>query len=664
MGNLVQARWPIRELIEPAEVVEASEDVAAWGFARPVESDEIAYGTWFRMGKTVVFWFEAPYPQAPLGKLTKFADLHFFSVSGPDQDGVITIIDRKASAKAGRPVEAYDQDASDLERWALKGYARRLLFSVETKAKRVKVPYTEIAPFCVWPRSQGEGDLFSVKMGFAPVRERFFVEELPGVEKRAVKYRVCNCCRDKIGRNINPEIWHSSETDRCTFHQVQICGSVWTCSICSRRINVQRQAHIRAAYDLFITHPSVPRFCDVSTRQELSTGDALMVTLTIRHGIGDDLAGLFSRLKQADREVLQKSYWYKQVHGYTLVRRCEPDDFGAYPVEKASKKGKVSVKHYRKLRFQSSMGYVGRVTTSEINYGGNGWHPHLHQLWFFDRRLSAEEIESFRASLFQEWKAACLAVGLPAPREAWYDRNSGMLRHVGVDVRRALSADEYLTKFGRERDWGPEKEMASCHKVGRSKSKTPFQLLWEYGSQGNKQSGALFARYAEATFGAHQVEFSKGLRKRLLELGLDDILKSDEELAASMETDALKLGELNDEDFEALCGAERIEGMPDAFGLLLNFAKTQGFDFAVKWLRSLPSHPHHRRRDATLDMSDKIAQKGERDFWDFVNRVQDSSLTGSLEDEASLLLYEVSPQVRAKEWRDLARRAQYVWRNS
>ena len=57
--------WPIRELIEPAEVLEASEDVAAWGFARPVESDEIAYGTWFRMGKTVVFWFEAPYPQAP-----------------------------------------------------------------------------------------------------------------------------------------------------------------------------------------------------------------------------------------------------------------------------------------------------------------------------------------------------------------------------------------------------------------------------------------------------------------------------------------------------------------------------------------------------------------------------------------------------------------------
>jgi hypothetical protein len=189
-------------------------------------------------------------------------------------------------------------------------------------------------------------------------------------------------------------------------------------------------------------------------------------------------------------------------------------------------------------------------------------------------------------------------------------------------------------------------------------------LLYEYGRDGKKESGRLFSVYADATLGAHQLEFSKGLQKRLVELGLKEILASDEELAASMETDAVKLGELNDEDFEALCNAERVPGLPDAFGIMLHMCKHQGFDDAVAWLRSLPSHPYHRRRDATLDLADKMASKGERDFWDYVGRVQDSALTHALEDQASLLLYESNPQVRAREWRELAAKAQYVWRSS
>lgn len=56
--------WTLRELTEPIEIVEAAEDVATWGFPRSIEADEVVHGTWFRMGKGVVFWFEAPHPQA------------------------------------------------------------------------------------------------------------------------------------------------------------------------------------------------------------------------------------------------------------------------------------------------------------------------------------------------------------------------------------------------------------------------------------------------------------------------------------------------------------------------------------------------------------------------------------------------------------------------
>ena len=57
--------WLTRELTEPAEVIEAVEDVIAWGFPRDIEQYEIGLGSWFRMGRAVVWWYEPPHPVAP-----------------------------------------------------------------------------------------------------------------------------------------------------------------------------------------------------------------------------------------------------------------------------------------------------------------------------------------------------------------------------------------------------------------------------------------------------------------------------------------------------------------------------------------------------------------------------------------------------------------------
>jgi len=65
--------WLLRELVDAAEVVEAAEDVTAWGFPRTIEPDEFIYGAWFRMGRGVVFWFEAPHPQAPAAAIVHLA---------------------------------------------------------------------------------------------------------------------------------------------------------------------------------------------------------------------------------------------------------------------------------------------------------------------------------------------------------------------------------------------------------------------------------------------------------------------------------------------------------------------------------------------------------------------------------------------------------------
>lgn len=538
------------------------------------------------------------------------------------ETGEIRTWERVAGAGGVSWREAYDQDAADLDRWILHGYARRLLLHVEERDKRRRVRWSELAFFSEVAtrrvRSVLVADRYRLEVEPRPAFSRLADRKVVTAEqKRAGRFRVINCCRDKIGADVAPEVWYSDRSQRASYHKVGVCGSVWTCPICSRRINLARQAHIRAAYELFVTRKS-------ELAPGVRDGDAVMVTFTVRHGVGDDLARLFDQLKAADRAHLQKSYAYKRLVGYSRTV------------------GGVRV------RVPSSLGYVGRVTATEVTHGKNGWHPHSHQLWFFDRRLTAAELEGLRAELFAEWRAACVAVGLPAPAEFVQGKA------IGVDVRRALSAEEYLTKFGHERQWGPEREVASQHVKRSQGGRTAFQLLHDY-SQGDKAAGALFRTFAEATLGRHQLQWSQGIRERLVALGLAEILESDEALAAARDDGARLLGELDDDDWGAVLGAERY-GI-EAHGTLLAICKRAGFDAAREWLRSLPSYVGHRERRARVE--DREAYAGDADrarvrFWQYVD-VCDG--LPALEAASEGGDYIADPQERARFWRALERDA-------
>lgn len=474
---------------------------------------------------------------------------------------------------------AYDQDAADLERWMLQGYARRALWSFEDRDARRRVHFTEVAPAC---------EVQSRRLYWVAVAERYRLELEPvpaftrlqdramigAVQKRAAVYRVVNCSRDKIGNRVAPEIWYSKESERASFHKVAVCGSVWTCPICSRRINLGRQREIAAAYDLFVSAKAL------RLPEDVREGDAMLVTFTLRHGVGDDLGMLLDGLKLADR-TQQKAYGHKRLVGY----------------KRTVDKVRVSV--------PSEVDYVGRISATELTYGKNGWHPHLHQLWFFDKRLTVQEVERVRADLFESWRAACVKVGLPAPLE--FTKQG---RALGVDVRRALSAEEYLTKFAHERQWAPEREMASQHsKQGRG-GRTAFQLLADY-AQGDREAGALFRTFAGATLGRHQLQWSRGLLERLRALGYDELLASDEELAAGRDEGASLLGELGDSEWTALVDASRF-GI-EAHGTTLAIAKRSGFQAAVEFLRGLPSYPAAAGGDREADERRLRAAQLQRD---------------------------------------------------
>lgn len=219
-------------------------------------------------------------------------------------------------------------------------------------------------------------------------------------------------------------------------------------------------------------------------------GHLYMITLTFSHSREDNILSLMRRLSKA-RIKLRESRGYKAL--------------------------------------RAELGQVGDIRTLEVTFGDkNGFHPHEHSLWLTANKFTARGLESFKSRLFVLWEKACRSAGLASPN-----------RKRGVDVRHAMSAAEYLAKFGRESTWGVASELSKQHiKSGRAVSMSPFDLLRSY-QAGNLEHGNRFIDYAEAFFGKRQIIWSRGL-KRLF--GVAEL--TDEQLAEEQEEDASLLAKI------------------------------------------------------------------------------------------------------------------------
>lgn len=474
--------------------------------------------------------------------------------------------------------KVWDADESLLERWMLQQYAQRYLGRPqfwEDREKSFYVPYTDLTAKVVFCdlTTRKVVKVLAHTIGQPVVRQkRHFIEgerfsDLKTRKEtstkafnRAPKFRVVKCYRQRLP-NQQAELYQNSKSGSVCWHNVGVCGSVWTCPVCSAKINRARRDEISKAY------------------QSVSDdgGCAYMLTFTVKHGFSDDLVDLLPKMKEAF-QLLQKSPAFKEVTRKEPLKRPQAG----------------SLAHLE---------YIGRIANLEVTYGQNGWHPHEHHLWFFKRELKAGEIMKIRDRLFDAWKSACLAVGLPAPLK-YVTLKDGSRRCVALDIRKAMSAQEYLTKFGqidgdgnaRERRWGPEKELAGAHvKAARAKGATPFQLLYQ-AAQGCNVSREKFVEFAEAFKGRHQLQFSRTLKAYLAELEdavvIDDSEDGDQALASAVDGESELLLTLDDDQFERIV-RNRVQGV------ILMLARTQGVDGVLEFIRTLPRDPNDYHDDPT-----------------------------------------------------------------
>jgi len=248
---------------------------------------------------------------------------------------------------------------------------------------------------------------------------------------------------------------------------VHRCGSPWSCPLCAPVIRQRRAEEI-----------------DQALAAALDRGySALFVTSTVAHSRRDLLAPRLDAIAEIGGRVRAGAPW---------VRR------------------------------RDRLGFLGAVASTEVTWGArNGWHPHSHAAWVFERTLSDADVEDFGEWCFGRICGLAGRKGL------------GALDRRAFDVQRINSAGalaDYLTKI--DGGWSAGLELArSDVKAGRGgEHLTPFELLRWLMTTGEARPLTLWHEYERATKGKKAIRFSPGLRGQLIG---SEVEASDEELAAS-----------------------------------------------------------------------------------------------------------------------------------
>ncbi len=295
-------------------------------------------------------------------------------------------------------------------------------------------------------------------------------------------HRTCDCAWTVVASRVS--VKKSPEFKTAHYKGLATCGSVWSCPVCTAKIQERRRVEIADAmnqhYDL--------------------GGQVMMVTLTAPH---------YNHQKLEDLRAMQREALFKFRNGS-----------GAFK------------------RMLDAQGYKGLIRSLEVTVSQrNGWHLHTHELWFVDKKA---DIEKIRKRALERWEKACFKAGL---LNAFDEKQVKAFRKHSVDIKGFVSCSEYLAKMDDQQHWGADREIAkSSTKKGKKKGLHPFGLLAEVEENTDKAAWAekRFLEYCLTMKGSRQLFWSHGLKKHF---GIGE--KTDEELAAMEESELIDVIEID-----------------------------------------------------------------------------------------------------------------------
>lgn len=247
---------------------------------------------------------------------------------------------------------------------------------------------------------------------------------------------------------------HYSGTERCS--------SIWSCPVCASVVRAQRAREIQQAVEA----------------HSAAGGAALFVTLTIRHKKIDPLADSLDAVLKSWQNILRSTAW---------------------------------VGGKRQSGMRERFGVIGYIRSTEVTYGVNGWHPHIHAIILLDKDLSQEEVLRFGDELHGHWSK-------------YVHKRTGRMptRKRGTDVQKVDKdgkvLGQYMAKMqdeGKQKTekWGVSAELARTDiKSGRGGSFVPFELLDREHPFKPGHRHHLWTEYTTATKGRRAITWSRGLK--------------------------------------------------------------------------------------------------------------------------------------------------------
>lgn len=303
------------------------------------------------------------------------------------------------------------------------------------------------------------------------VFQRYLLSEIVG--EILPESRCAKCRKALVPGREGVAVIYSPAHSRASYGNLMTCGSIWLCAVCAAKISELRRVEL------------------VQATSNHSGGLAL-VTFTVRHKKTDKLLDTLKLLDFSFEKSFEGRWWQE---------------------------------------FKARWGYIGKVTTLEITYGANGWHPHKHCLFFFESQVSAETAIKIQKELTDRYLYLVEKAGGSA------------LKGLGVDVRRAETnkdiVSEYLAKMDRMPEspyWGVESELTKGYV---KKSKAGGLTFWEllrWAATGEKEAVLLVREYSMALRGKSSLRYSRGLKERL-----NVAPGTDQELSDQLEKDGIEL---------------------------------------------------------------------------------------------------------------------------
>lgn len=323
---------------------------------------------------------------------------------------------------------------------------------------------------------------------------------------------------DKTNLEVVPVKFSPSKT-RSRYDNLNACGDIWACPVCSLRIAYKRSEQLN----------------NLITNHLKSGGRLIHVVQTVQHTRDDDLKDLLARIATA-RQRMHASREFKAL--------------------------------------KAKYGYVGSIRALEVTHSNkNGWHPHTHELLLVNDSWYLSRFPEFKASYFALWQKYARKQGFFVSKDAFLfdiaSDDSGSIEKISNYITRQISDHDYLTteqekefedqllkNDHRNENSTAAKELAlSALKMAKTESRSHMQLLRDFALDGDMYAGALFFEFVEAFRNKRQLIYSDGLKAKY---GVID--NDNQELAESGEYDEQILGTINKVEWWAIINTPRARG--------------------------------------------------------------------------------------------------------